>query len=292
METLRTSSAIHLDQIVKNAEETNRPNYEKIKDFPSIMKTIGVQNSYVLNDLSIVKLVYGFTRGATDNPNKVLNRFSQDKSTIQNKIPIYLNKSNTEAMLLELDRWKILTWLQENGIVNDIPDRNDEAKLKAWFLNNVHPDKITPYKEIDDEEIITKTIYRLLHSISHSLITTGSVECGLDKNSLSELIFPSIPIIIIYCSNSQEFQIGGMFTLFENNIYPWIEKTIEKVDSCIYDPLCMDHQSACHACLYLSEFSCAHFNHDLGRDVLVGKTTNNKKMTGFWSRNFTEKVAD
>jgi len=141
------------------------------------------------------------------------------------------------------------------------------------------------FGEIDAESFITKTIYKLLHSISHSLVITGSVECGLDKNSLAELIFPSIPAIIIYCSNVQE-QTGGMVTLFENNIYPWIDKTIEKVNSCIYDPVCMDYKSSCHACLQLSEFSCVHFNYDLGRDVLIGKTTNTQKLIGFWSREF------
>lgn len=292
METLDGSSSVPLSRIIDNAKSQSHPNLEKIEKFPQRMKMIGVDNAYVLNDLSIVKTVYGFTRGAPENEDKTLNRFAPDKSTEQGKVPIYLSKSDTEAILLEFDRWKILRWLQVNGFVKDIPDKSDEAGLKAWFLNNVNMEKITPFSEIDEEAPITRMVYKLLHSMCHSLIITGSVECGLDKNSLAELILPSIPAVIIYCSNVQEFQTGGMFTLFENNIYPWIDKTMEKVNSCIYDPVCMDHKSSCHACLQLSEFSCTHFNYDLGRDVLIGKTTNTQKLIGFWSKEFGNAIKE
>lgn len=290
METLSTASSVPLQKIVDAAKRKNHPNLEKIDQFPAKMKKIGVDNAYVLNDLSIVKLVYGFTRGAPENDDKTLNKFTSDKSTEQGKVPIYLNKANTEAILLEFDRWKILKWLQENGVVDKIPEKGDEAGLKAWFLNNIDNDKISAFSEIDSASAKTKMVYKLLHSMSHALLTSGSVECGLDKNSLAELILPSIPAVIIYCSNVQEFQIGGMFTLFENNIVPWVDKTITKVGSCIYDPVCMDHQSACHACLHLSEISCVHFNHDLGRDVLVGKKSSNGNLIGFWARDFLKKV--
>lgn len=289
METLNNSSATDLKDIVRNAEETGY-NTEKIKKFPSLMEKIGVQNSYVLNDLSLIKLVYGFTRGAPEDDSKILNRFASDKSTDQGKIPIYMNNSDTEAILLEFDRWKILKWLQGNGLVKDIPNRDDEAGLKAWFLSNIDLEKISPFRDIDEKEKITKAVYKLLHTISHSLILTGSVECGLDKNSLAELILPSMPAIIIYSSNVQGTPIGGMFTLFENNISPWIEKTLDKTNRCIYDPVCMDHKSACHACTYLSEISCVHFNYDLGREVLIGKEDIHKKTVGFWSKEFHKTI--
>ncbi|RLE39492.1 hypothetical protein DRJ17_00900 [Candidatus Woesearchaeota archaeon] len=294
METLDSSASVHIKRIVESSERKNHPKIEQIRKFPKKLEEIGIKNAYVLNDLSIVKLVYGYTRGAPDNKSnedkRTLNRFATDKSTDQGKTPIYLNKANTEAILLEFDRWKILTWLKENGVIDEVPSKDDEAALKAWFLNNVQTDRISPFREIDPQLKKTKMVYKLLHSISHALLTTCSVECGMDKNSLAELIFPSIPAIIIYCSNVQEFQIGGMFTLFENNIIPWVEKTLTKVGSCIYDPVCMDHQSACHACLHLSEISCVHFNYDLGRDILIGKKNSNEEIIGFWSKKFLRKV--
>ena len=148
------------------------------------------------------------------------------------------------------------------------PDNTEYINYFGLILRELgeYENAIKSYeKELEEKEKITRLIYGLLHSISHSLMLTGSVECGLDKNSLAELIMPSIPAIIIYSNNIQNFQTGGMFTLFENNISPWIEKTLNKVERCIYDPVCMDHKSACHACLYLSEISCVHFNYDLGK---------------------------
>jgi len=295
METLKESSSIHISDIIKYAKEKSYPNKERIETFPSIMESIGIKNSYVLNDLSIIKLVYGFTRGSSDEKKGItLNRFAPDRSIEQGKVPIYMNESSTEAILLEFDRWKILQWLKENKVIAELPLKNDEAELKAWFLNNVDDEGINPFNEIENDEKkkITRWIYKLLHSISHSLILTGSAECGLDKNSMSELINPSVPCIIIYSSNMQGFQMGGMFTLFENNIHSWIEKTISKVDNCIYDPVCMDHKTACHACLHLSEFSCTHMNLDLGRDFLIGKETPTDKITGFWSKDFLKRLKE
>lgn len=294
LRTKEESALVPLKSIIDHAERTSHPDLVRVKQFPMRLGEIGVTDAHVLNDLSIASVVYGFTRGKIEDDSKVLNAFPQDKSTKQGIIPIYMNLSHTEAIMLEFDRKRIMEWLKANGHDLEIPQ--SEAERKAWFLNNIWTHLVTPFRPINDEtepfELLntpigyTRDVYRLLHSISHALLSTAATECGLDRNSLAEMIMPSIPAVIIYCSNVQHFQTGGMFTLFENNIIPWIPKAMEKANLCIYDPVCMDHHSSCHACIQLGEISCEHFNHDLGRDMLIGREADGKRIFGFWEKAF------
>jgi hypothetical protein len=290
-EALNTKSKMSVQELLEKAKKENHPNLYTIKTFPDQLKKIGVKEACVLGDLSILNLVYGYTRGSIETKDCTLRSFPEDKGA-EGKTPVYANQNDTEGIVLEFDRLKIIRWLKENGIIDKIPAK-DEASLKAWFLNNINLDSIETFNEIPDEDKITKAVFGLLHSMAHALLIKASVQCGLEKDSLGELIFPEVPAIVIYSTNSR-FQLGGMFTLFESKIYPWIDRTIEKVETCVYDPLCIGSDGACHACLFTSEISCIHFNRDLSRSFLVGRDDPDGKrnIVGFWSKDFIKKQED
>lgn len=291
MEALKTFNKMSVDELLKKAERENHPNLHIINTFPEQIRKIGAKNAYVIGDLSILNIVYGYTRGSVETKNCVLRAFPEDRGS-PGKTPMYANQNDTEGLLIELDRYKILKWLKENNVISNIPC-SKEPDMKTWFLNNVNLDNIDTFNEIPEEDKITKAVYVLVHSMAHALLIKASVQCGLDKDSLGELIFPTIPAIVIYSTNNR-FQLGGMFTLFESKIYPWIDRTMDKVKTCVYDPLCIHSAGACHACLFTSEISCIHFNRDLSRAFLIGRESSDEKgkIVGYWEKNFIESFDD
>jgi DNA-directed RNA polymerase subunit RPC12/RpoP len=283
METLKMKNKKHMNEVIAEAKATNSPILTSVNFFPKLLRRIGVSDSYILGDLSMVNAAYGFTREEEDGPDSTLMPFNWDRLDGK-RIPIYINKTETEAILLELDRIKILKWLLINKKISQMPEKTDDPSLKIWFLQNVNTEAITSFADIPDKEVITKAVYGLLHSMSHSLLIRASSQCGLDKDSLGELIFPEIPAMLIYSNSSTSFQLGGLFTLFESKIRPWLDLALQDAESCIYDPLCIDDMGACHSCLFTSEISCGHFNKDLSRKYLIG----GKNMIGFWEKSFQE----
>jgi len=282
METLKMKNKKSMAEVIADAKATNSPILTKLNFFPKLLRRIGVANSYVLGDLSMINAAFGFTRESDDSN---LSPFNWDRYDGK-RFPIYINKTETEAIMFEIDRMKIIQWLFKNKIIDKMPSKTDDASLKLWFLQNINAEAIKSFEEIPEEETITKAVYGLLHSMSHSLLIRASSQCGLDKDSLGELIFSEIPAILIYSNSSTSFQLGGLFTLFESKIRPWLDQSIEDVENCIYDPLCIEDKGACHSCLYTSEISCEHFNKDLSRRYLIGY----KNATGFWNKKFQEDV--
>jgi len=255
-------------------------------EFRQIAKKAGIRYTQVSGNVPFVFTSYGYTRKESDPGEGVFLRgFPPEHYSKKN---IYANKLVTEGVLFEFDRKRILNWLLKNSFVckEDLScDLNNDKELKIWFLNNINVQEIKTFTKIDDtNNKITSCIYTLIHSISHSLIRQAAQLCGLDKNSLSEYIFANVPAVFIYCQNSQGFNLGALFNIFQAYFDKWINSTISEVQKCVFDPICIDRDKACSGCIYLNEVSCQHFNKDLDRRYLNGwfdKITK-KRIYGFW----------
>ena len=192
----------------------------------------------------------------------------------------------TEGVLFEFDRIKILEWLERNDYIDrdELPDLTDEKAVKLWFVNNIKQDSIKPFSSLDPDEKATYYVYNLIHSISHLLIKSAANLCGLDKNSISEYIMPAIPAVLVYCQNSQGFNLGALFNVFEAYFDKWMETAAGNAQKCIFDPICIERDKACTGCLFLNEVSCQHFNHDLDRSLIIGTVDKDtgKNYYGFW----------
>jgi hypothetical protein len=204
---------------------------------------------------------------------------------------VYAARLETEGVLFEVDRSKIIDWLLTNEfiMVDDAPKDREEYTLKMWFLDNVHSELITSFTPIDDTDKwgkITKTVYTLIHSISHALINEAAELCGLDKSSLSEYILPNIPAVFVYCSNSQGFSMGALYSAFQTQLERWLKHARDNSKKCIFDPVCINHDKACAGCLFLNEISCQHFNKDLNRSFLCGHydSAEQKNTKGYWEK--------
>ena len=288
-DTIKLPGAKDIDGVLQEARSRNDPNLSRIVRFPDSLKKAGISEAYVVSDLPVVSAVFGYSRSTTNPQECTLRGFNPDKK-YSDKTPIYVNPTETEGIVLIFDRWRILRWLQENKFVSDIPNKNDERGLKQWFLTRIHQEDIPIYDEIPNILAETKHVYNLIHTMSHLLVRKAAGLVGMDKDSLAEIIFPNVPAVAIYTNNSHDFQIGGMHTLFETGIIPWIDMAMESVETCLYDPVCISSDASCHACLHLSEISCTHFNRDLGRHYLIGRKDGQGRMLGYWENEFLRRL--
>jgi hypothetical protein len=255
------------------------------EQYAQIAERFGIKSARVCDRIPFVSCSYGYTRVESEWKEGVqLHALKEEKNGRKN---IYATKLNTEGVLFEFDRKKIIQWLIANEIINvdEAPNLDSKEEIKIWFLNNIKPSLIHPFSTID-EKVSKKTyyVYRLIHSLSHLLIRAAADIGGLGKDSLSEYIFPGVPAVLIYCQNSQGFNLGSLFNTFEAYFDKWMNKAYTNAQKCIFDPICIERQKACTGCLFVNEVSCQHFNKDLDRALVVGHVDREtqRKTTGFW----------
>lgn len=255
------------------------------EQYAQIAERFGIKSARVCDRIPFVSCSYGYTRVESEYKEGVqLHALKEEKSGRKN---VYATKLNTEGVLFEFDRKKIIQWLLVNGIISEdeAPNLDSEEEIKIWFLNNIKPSLIHPFSTIDETASKeTYYVYRLIHSLSHLLIRAAADIGGLGKDSLSEYIFPGIPAVLIYCQNSQGFNLGSLFNTFEAYFDKWMNKAYSNALKCIFDPICIERQKACTGCLFVNEVSCQHFNKDLDRSLVIGHIDREtqKRTTGFW----------
>lgn len=254
------------------------------EEFEIIAEKRAISSVQVCGNIPFISCSYGFTREKSEpGEGVVLHAFKEEHSGIKN---IYAAKLSTEGVLFEFDRVKILKWLHKNAFIgNDsMPDLTDESEVKMWFINNTLPEIVKPFTKIDPQYAATFYVYNLIHTLSHLLIRSAASMCGLDKNSISEYIMPSVPAVLVYCQNSQGFNLGALFNIFEAYFDKWINSAYSSAEKCIFDPICVERYKACTGCLFLNEVSCQHFNHDLDRTLVIGSIdrSSGSRRFGFW----------
>ncbi len=283
-ELVNAKVTLSLEDAEKDAEIVNdgiTPEYRKIAN------ESGFSNVQLCSGVPIVTCAYGYTRCERSGEGVKLRGFPREME----KRNVYAARLETEGVLFEFDRKKVLEWLLKNRMIQieDAPSLDDEYETKIWFMDRIHRDLITSFNPIDDTSKngqITKAVYTLIHSASHALISEVSEICGLDKSSLSEYILPNIPAVFVYCSNSQGFSMGALYSAFQTHFDKWMKHVKENSKKCIFDPICINHDKACAGCLFLNEVSCQHFNKDLDRSYLCGHydVQAQKKTSGYWEK--------
>ena len=150
-----------------------------------------------------------------------------------------------------------------------------EDEAKKWMLENIKLNSINKFSSIIYSSVdkVTKAVYSLLHTISHSMIISAGDHSGIGKDSISEIIFPEACSFFIYPTSSEGITLGSISGMFETNLKLFLYGTLTNEEICAFDPVCADTQNgACLACLYLNEANCVHFNKDLSRLYLYGGT--------------------
>ena len=251
---------------------------------------LGIVNMQVSCDIQIVNCSYGYSRRVADpknssNHNCRLKLSAFDRSKDGTARLVYGSKLDTEGILFEISQKKIIEWLFANKIIGEemLPDLDDELSIKKWFAEYVHSDVISIYGDIDQDEIITKNVFALLHSMSHAFLKTAGELSGLSSNSLTEIILVETASIFIYAQTSQGIPLGALSGMAETNYAFFLKKVLKESKNCVFDPICTNRDNtACSACLLIPEISCNHFNAELGRKYLYSTAEVETPKIGFW----------
>jgi len=212
------------------------------------------------------------------------------------KIPIYAAKNTTEALLFELDPFRLAAFLMVNcELQPSSKSRADVIALRAWVLGQVrrlveageshfvlHPSEVEAGVTVDEPSALA---FGVLHTLSHVLKATAHRFVGIDADSLAEYLFPAHGAGLLYASAHVEFTLGGIDSVFRSNLTQWLGSARDYADQCSFDPVCGSMGGACLACLY-TKFGCAHFNRSLSRSYLLGGSIPGRvsRVSGYWSR--------
>ena len=126
--------------------------------------------------------------------------------------------------------------------------------------------------------------FLMLHSFSHLLLTSLSLECGYPASSIKERIYSigttGYGVMLYTGSPDAEGTLGGLVQT-GRSIHEHIKRALEYGELCSNDPVCAGHDpkdpherrflhgAACHGCLLISETSCEQFNSYLDRSLVV-----------------------
>jgi hypothetical protein len=131
--------------------------------------------------------------------------------------------------------------------------------------------------------------YNLLHSLSHLLITTVSLECGYPASSIRERIYTGSygdGILLYTGTPDAEGTMGGLVQA-GRQIARHLKAAIDLGRLCSNDPVCAQHApenqhecrflhgAACHGCLLIAETSCEQHNDFLDRALVLSMVDSN-----------------
>jgi len=313
--SLEELTAHTLDDLEEDARQQGFPRKaDTIGTYSDDLDRLGLKDVRVIEDFPVQTFVYGYTRGGREEDEAKLNAFSQNASS-GDGTPIFVDTSETEATQFDLDPAAVLLWLavnipetsDERSVRGDItlpelPADPSEADLKrartaiqefsdaeqwAFLLNHLDPvDQYGRFETSTDDTVegqVTKYVFEMLHTLSHVLLKQASTISGFDRTNLSEFLFPRALSLVIYTNNREEFNIGGMTTMVEQQLDDLLGQARAHGNECMMDPVCSQRDGACLSCLHVSEISCSYFNQVLCRDYLFGSRPNtDRDIEGFW----------
>lgn len=215
----------------------------------------------------------GFTRfeavtpGIEGEPNVDVERASLAREVTW--LPAVENKG--EGIFLQFDKNAIDSWLARE----DVKDRGRQLirGFECWLHEHNGSERQFPFLP-----------YFMIHSFSHLLITSMSLECGYPASSIRERVYalPNLGYgLLLYTGSSDaEGTLGGLVEV-GRHIQDHVYNALRIGQLCSNDPVCAQHQpeneherrylqgAACHGCVLIAETSCEQYNDFLDRALVV-----------------------
>jgi len=183
-------------------------------------------------------------------------------------LPAIENKG--EGVFLSFSSEAINRWLARAGV----RERSDRllAGFNAWVE-----------RKGADKANFPGLPYIMLHSLSHLLITTVSLECGYSASAIRERVYAGeygYGILLYTGASGSEGTLGGLVDI-GRDIEGHLRGALELGRLCSNDPVCAQHDpanpheerflhgSACHGCLLIAETSCERRNEFLDRALVI-----------------------
>lgn len=245
--------------------------------------TKAIEKIVLVHRLREVVALLGFTRFEAQAPDVDgeldidVQRAALGKET--DWVPAFENRG--EGVFIGFKKGAIEDWMKQPGVTKRLMQLN--TGFSSWKAEHEHSTREFP-----------GGAYVLLHSLSHMLITSMSLECGYPASSIKERIYAGAygyGILLYTGSADAEGTLGGLIEA-SRNIKEHIERVIETSLLCSNDPVCAQHDlensndsrfllgAACHGCLLISETSCEQHNDFLDRELVV-PTVDSKEAAFF-----------
>lgn len=207
------------------------------------------------------------------------------------------NKAHTILRITALER------LKETSVLLSYTRLGKADEPREWFNaekgrveSNLNPKEVSPFSsdfpnpwympaveahgegllfEVDVKDLKTEDMKPYVHTLCHTIMKEMEFECGYPLQSLKEKIYVDYDNnaagFLIYTIGGSEGSYGGLISLADNDaIIKLINRGVRRAQHCPNDPICMSESDGhCFACLDLPETSCALFNSDLKRKLLL-----------------------
>ena len=215
-----------------------------------------IQRVDLVERFPILNGQFGYTRGDHEPGASRLRAFTKRDGSVT----VYGDLATTEALVTRLDPIAVSRWLQGLGHeirLQDTPRNAYQAILKA-IGNDPESSKVL------------SDITTLIHSFSHRMVRQTSYYAGIDRESISELLYPTALAFVTYAVPRGDFVLGGLQAMFEHDLHTVLQRVVFDESRCALDPGCWEARNgaACAVCLHLGEPSCRLFNTHLDRKFL------------------------
>jgi hypothetical protein len=180
-----------------------------------------------------------------------------------------------EGVFVQFQKSAIDAWIQRPAVI--ARGRKLQDGFESWKVE--HPQSSREFPGLP---------YIMLHSLSHLVITSMSLECGYPASSIRERVYAGSAgygILLYTGSPDAEGTLGGLVEA-GRKIARHLEQALESAGLCSNDPVCAQHEphnahecrfllgAACHGCLLIAETSCEQKNDFLDRALVVPTVEN------------------
>jgi len=233
--------------------------------------TKGISKIVLVHRLQEVIAQIGFTRleAFANNINGEVDESAKPAMLARSISWLPAVENRGEGIFIQFSPEAINNWLLKAAVIK----REDDLKSGYSVWKKEHRNSTRPFHG---------AAYYMLHSLSHMLLTSLSLECGYPMSSMRERIYAEkgrYGILIYTGSSDAEGTLGGLVEA-GRNISRHLERALAAGKLCSNDPVCSHHRpeaegdqnlsgSACHGCLLISETSCEQHNNYLDRSLVV-----------------------
>jgi hypothetical protein len=255
-------------------------------DLPS-----GVKRLIIVPELREVRVQISFSRFSSISAN-LQGEYEFDKQKVKPAV-LTLPTGN--------EKWLPAAEVRGEGVFVEL----DDALLSAWEQRSVVQERaeqlLRGFESEDRGTAFPGIRFYLLHSLSHLLLTSISLECGYAASAIRERIYcgsddrggPMMSAILLSTGTTgSEGTLGGLVEE-GRRIRHHLREAWTLGRLCSNDPVCAAHGpaaeagargaegAACHGCLYVAECSCEHFNRYLDRALVVPTIGNSPELAFF-----------
>jgi hypothetical protein len=234
-------------------------------DYPAAVKRARLTGIDLVESFPVLNVMYGYTRGDNDPAACRLVPFRHPQ---REGYRLMGDLAETEALLVRLDPLLVARWLHQRGhtLPGWSPTNGDARMARAAIA--AASDIPEPGDSLDVPNV-GSDVFILVHSYAHRMIRRTAVFAGIDRDALNEYLVPSHLGFFLYASPRGDFVLGGLQSVFENNLHELLTQVVDAESRCPLDPGCARGAGACSACLHLGETSCRAYNTFLDRRGLI-----------------------